>query len=87
MKAVENIHWAKDEGVDDESTITRCFKKFHSSCKNLDDQETSSRPKCVDFKAVLRAVEANSESIKQICHFTVQFGISLSQHQEFLNCT
>ena len=35
------------------SSVTWWFKKFHVSCKNLDDQTKSGRPKTVDSKAML----------------------------------
>ena len=37
----------------------RRFKKFWSSCKNLNDKARSSRSKTVDSMVVLQAIEAN----------------------------
>ena len=33
--------------------------KFHSTCKNLDDQARSGRPKTMDYEAVLQTIDAN----------------------------
>ena len=44
----------------DLSTITRWFNKFHSSCKNLNDQARSSRPRIIDFKAKLQAISQSN---------------------------
>ena len=44
----KNTCYEKDEGSVDHSTVTRWFKKFHSGCKNLDDQARSDRPKIMD---------------------------------------
>ena len=54
----KNIYCMKGEGAVDHSTVTRWFKKFCSSCKN-DDQEKAGRPKTIDSKAMLQAIEAN----------------------------
>ena len=59
---------AKGEGAVDHCTLTKCLKKFHFHCKNLDDQTTRDRLKAVDSKAVLQAVDANpaSKDLKSI---------------------
>ena len=44
-ETTKNLCCMKDEGAVDHSTITRYFKKFYWSCKNLDDQARSDRPK------------------------------------------
>ena len=49
--ATEAIFCAKDEGIIDQSTVTRWFKKFCLGCKNINDQVRSDRPKTVDSKA------------------------------------
>ena len=43
----------------DHSTVTRRFKKFHSGFKNLYNQARSDRPKNMDSKAMLQAIEVN----------------------------
>ena len=50
---------AKDVGAVDHSTVTMWKKKFGSSCKNLDYQVKSGKPKIMDSKAVLLAVNTN----------------------------
>ena len=55
----------KEEGAVDLGTVSRCFKKFRSGCKNLDDQVKSRRPKNVYSKTVLQAVATNPVSSTQ----------------------
>ena len=43
------------KGAIDQNTATRWVKKFHSGCKNLNNQAMSGRPKIVDSKAMLQA--------------------------------
>ena len=43
-------------------TVTKWFKKFHSGCKNLDDQVRSGKPKTAGSDAVLTDIKANPES-------------------------
>ena len=62
-KKIKNICCAKGEGIVNSSTVTRWFEKFWLGCKNLDNQARSDRPKTVDSKAILQAIDANSESI------------------------
>ena len=45
MKATKNICCAKNKGAVDHCTVTKWFKKFCSSSKNLNDQTTSGRSK------------------------------------------
>ena len=45
--------------------------KVHSSCKNLNDQVRSGRPKTMDSEALFKAIEANLASIRQAQYFTV----------------
>ena len=48
------------KGSVDHSTITRWFfKKFHSGCKNLDNEIRSGGPKTVDSKVMFQAIEAD----------------------------
>ena len=44
---------AKGEGAIDLSTVTRWFKKFHSDCKNFDNQTRSGMLTSLDSKDVL----------------------------------
>ena len=66
MKTTKNIN---------HSTVTREFKKFCSSSKNLDNLARSARVKSMNFEAVLQAIEANlvnsPEFIKQVQHPTI----------------
>ena len=61
-EATKNICGAKDEGAVDHYTVTRWFKKFHLDCNNLNDQVRSGKPKSMDSKVVLQAIEANPEN-------------------------
>ena len=72
VEAAKNICCVKGEGAVDDSTVTRWFKTFCSSCKALTDYARSSRPKMIDSKVMLKAIETNSESIRQTWHLTVQ---------------
>ena len=52
-EATENIFCTKGAGgAFDHGTVIRCFNKFCSGCKNLDDQARSDRPKMVDSEAL-----------------------------------
>ena len=59
-EATKNICCMKSEGIVDHSTITRWFKKFFLGCKNLNDQARLGRPKMVNSKVELKAIETNS---------------------------
>ena len=69
--------------------------KTHSRCKNIDDQARSSRPKIVDFEAVLQAIEANPAS--SVCRVSGELVIETvcdsspsrlqRKHPELPNCT
>ena len=61
----KNICCTKGEGAVEHNTVTGWFKKFHSSCKSLDNQTRSIVSKNVDSKAVLQATEANLVSCIQ----------------------
>ena len=61
-EATKNICCVKSEDAVNHSTVTRCFKKFCPSCKNLSNQARSGKPKSVDSNAVLQAIEANLAS-------------------------
>ena len=50
-EATKNICWLNDEVTVDRMRVTRWFKKFRPSFKNLDDQAKSSMHKVVDFLA------------------------------------
>ena len=56
-EATKNICCVKSEGAIDHSIVTRGFKKFHSGCKNLENQAELGRPKTMDSKSVLEAIE------------------------------
>ena len=59
IELTKNICCKKDEGTVDHNTITRCFKKFSSDYKNLNNQARSDRAKNMDSKAILQAIEEN----------------------------
>ena len=55
------------KGEVDHSIVTRWFKEFCLSYKNLDDQAKSGMPKTVFFKAMLQAVDVNlASSIQRV---------------------
>ena len=63
VEAAKNISCTKSESAVDHSiNLPRWFKEFCSGCKNLDDQ---TKPKSIDFEAMLQTIEAKSESIRQ----------------------
>ena len=57
--AVETTKNIFVEGAVENSQVTRWSKKFQLSCKNLNDNAMSSRPKYVDSKSVLQTIEEN----------------------------
>ena len=63
VETTRNTCCAKGEGLVDHCTVTRWLKKFCLGCKNLDNQVRSGRSKTVYFKAMLKAIEANSVSL------------------------
>ena len=65
VEATKNICCAKSGRVLNHKIITRLLKKFRSGYKNLTDQARSVRPKSVDSKAVLLAIEVNTVSSTQ----------------------
>ena len=78
------------------STVIKWFKKFHSGCKNLEDQLKSDKPNTMDSKVVLQTIAVNLaskhlESIRWAWHLTIQCGLSPSypqqKHQGLSNCT
>ena len=60
-----NIYYALSEGTPDQNTVTRWLVKFHTSCKNVDDQTRSARHKTVDSEDVIQATEASLVSTTQ----------------------
>ena len=74
VEATKNICCTKYEGTVDQSRITRWFKKFCLDWKNLNYQTRSGKPKNMDSKAMLEAIEVNLESIRRVQHLTVQNG-------------
>ena len=65
VEATSNICCAKEVDKVDYGTITRCFKKFCSSCKNLDDRVRTGRAKAVGSKAIFWAIEVTLTSSTQ----------------------
>ena len=53
-EVTKNVSCAQSEGTVDCSIVTRWYKKFCLSCKNLYNQPWPSRPKKMDFKAMLQ---------------------------------
>ena len=82
-KVTKNICRVKSERVVEHRTVTSWFKKFCSSCKNLDNQAKPSRPKTVDFEAVLQAMESNMASST----WRVSGELSISQYSVFITFT
>ena len=70
----ELIHYEFELFHNARETATRWFKKFHSRCKNLDDQAKSGWPKTMNSEAVLQAIEANS--VCSIQRVSSEIGIS-----------
>ena len=62
-KATKNI-CAKSEGTVYHSAVIRWFKKFCLGCKNLNNQARSGRPKTMNSKDVIEAIEAYLDSIR-----------------------
>ena len=56
MEATKNIYYAKDEGAIDHTTVTRSFKKFWSSYKNLDSQTRLGKLKTVNSEVELHLI-------------------------------
>ena len=61
-ETTQNVCCEEGEGAIDHSTVTRKFKNICSGYKTLDDQAKSGRPKTVESKAMLQAIEANPMS-------------------------
>ena len=55
-ESTKNICWAKGEGTVDH---LKGLKKFCSDKKNLDNQKELSKPKTMDSKVMLQAIETN----------------------------
>ena len=53
VDVMKNISCSKGEGGLDHRTVIRWSKKFRTSYKNLEDQETSARPKIANSETVL----------------------------------
>ena len=64
-ETTKNICCMKSEGTVDNSTVTRWFKKFYLSCKNVNNQARSKRSKTVNSKTVLQVIEVNPVTITQ----------------------
>ena len=61
LETTKEICWPKGEGIIDQSSVTRWFKKFCSDCKNLDNQARS-RPKSINSRAMFQAIAENPMS-------------------------
>ena len=59
LEATKNVCYAKGESAVDLCTVTRWFKKFHLSCKNVTDQAKSGWSKIMESEVVLQVIEAN----------------------------
>ena len=65
----------KEEGVVNDITVARLFKKFYSGCKNFYDQAKSvSSKKKVDSEAGFEAIEINP--VSRILRVSRELGIS-----------
>ena len=64
-EATKNNCCMKDKSAVDHNTVRKWFKKFCIDCKNLNNQARLSRPKTIDSKAMLQAIEANLPSRTQ----------------------
>ena len=80
-EAIKNIR-AKSRGTIDHGSVTRLFKKFHSSHWNLDEKARSGWPQSMGSQAVLQAIvvklasntwrisgELNISQSSVVCHF------------------
>ena len=76
ITATKKICFVKSKGLVEHRTVTRWFKKFHSGCKNLNNQAMSGRYKIMESKTVLQALEANP--VSSIWRISGEFGISQS---------
>ena len=65
MDVTKNICCVKGAGTVDPSTVTRWLKQFCLSCKNLNKQANSWRPKTVYFEAVNQTLETNEVNSTQ----------------------
>ena len=61
-KQPKNFYSTKVEGAVDLTTVTRLFKKFLWSSKNLVNQARSVRFKTMDSEIIFQAIKANPES-------------------------
>ena len=76
IEATQNNCCVKSKGAIKLSIVTRWLKKFHSGCKNLDDQAKSGRSKTLDSKFMLQAIEASiTKSIRQTLCLTILCGL------------
>ena len=75
-KQLKKNCYAKGENKKYHNTVTRSFKKFCLSCKNLDDQARLGRSENCGFKEVLQIIETNLRS--SIRGVSGELGISQS---------
>ena len=67
---------AQGEDAVDHNTVTRCFKKFCSDCKNLNNKIRSGKTKTMDSEDIFQARKANQVSSTQ--RVSGKLGISQS---------
>ena len=72
---------AKGKGAVYHSAVTRWFNRFHSVCKNPNNQVRSGRSKTKDSETMLRAIESNPVGSARAQHLIVQCGSSPWQKQ------
>ena len=63
-ETTKKICCSKGEGAVDDHSVTKLFKKFHSSYKNLNNQAKSGGPYTMDSEILLQTMEANPFSLK-----------------------
>ena len=81
MEEIKNICCTKGEGAVDYDTVSRWLKKYWMDCKNLDNQSRSSRPKTVNSKTVLLAIEKNLTNSMQRVSGLVWFDLGFMAYQ------
>ena len=62
VEETKNICCTKGKGTIDQSTVTEWLMKFHSGCKNLDDQSRSNKPKSMNAEVMLQTIDAKPAS-------------------------
>ena len=67
-EATKNISRKKCEDAVDHKTVSRCFKKFCSDCKSLNNQTRSGKHKTIDSKAMLQVARVCISHSTVVCH-------------------